>query len=86
MSPAEINYEIHDKELLAVIETFHDMRAWLLSSPHPISVISDHRNLAYFMSSQILNRRQARWAMFLSDFNFQLTWAPGKANIADAPS
>jgi transposase InsO family protein len=38
------------------------------------------------MSSQILNRLQARWAMFLSDFDFQLIWAPGKANVADAPS
>jgi Reverse transcriptase (RNA-dependent DNA polymerase)/RNase H-like domain found in reverse transcriptase/Integrase zinc binding domain/Retroviral aspartyl protease len=86
MSPAEINYEIHDKELLDVIDTFRDMRAWLLGSPHPISVISDHRNLTYFMSSQVLNRRQARWAMFLSDFDFRLVWAPGKENVADAPS
>jgi len=37
-------------------------------------------------SSQILNRHQARWVMFLSNFNFHLTWAPGKANITDAPS
>lgn len=86
LSPAEINYEVHDKELLAVMDTFQDMRAWLLGSPFPISVISDHKNLEYFMSSRVLNRRQARWVMFCSDFDFSLTWAPGKSNIADAPS
>lgn len=85
-SPAEINYEVHDKELLGIVECFREQRAWLLGSPHPISVITDHKNLEYFMSSQILNRRQARWAMFLSDFDFRLTWAPGKSNVADAPS
>lgn len=86
MSPAEINYEVHDKELLAVIESFRDMRAWTLGSPHPITVICDHKNLEYFMSSHLLNRRQARWAMFLSDFDFRLKWAPGSSNVADALS
>ena len=55
-TPAEINYEIHDKELLAIIDTFRDMRAWLIGSPHPITVLSDHKNLEYFMVSWILNR------------------------------
>ena len=83
---SEINYEIHDKELLAIVDSFRDMRSWLISSPHPISVISDHKNLEYFMTSRILNRRQARWAMFLSEFDFKLDYAPGKNNPADAPS
>ena len=85
-TPAEINYDVHDKELLAIVDTFRDMRAWVLGSPHTISVVCDHRNLEYFMASQVLNRRQARWAMFLSDYDFQLTWAPGSENVADAPS
>ena len=85
-SPAKINYEIHDKELLAIVDSFRDMRAWLIGSPHPISVISDHKNLKYFMTSQILNCRQAHWSMFLSEFNFKLDYAPGKKNPADAPS
>ena len=84
--PSEINYDVHDKELLAVVDSFRDMRAWVLGSPVPISVICDHKNLEYFMSSQVLNRRQARWAMFLSDFNFLLTWGPGHNNVTDAPS
>ena len=54
-SPSEVNYEIHDKELLAIIDSFRDMRSWLVGSPHPISVISDHKNLEYFMTSRLLN-------------------------------
>ena len=85
-TPSEINYEIHDKELLAIVDSFRDMRSWLISSPHPISVISDHKNLEYFMTSRILNRRQARWAMFLSEYDFKLDFAPGTKNPADGPS
>lgn len=42
---AEINYEVHNKELLVVVESFWDMPAWLPGSPFPISVITDHKNL-----------------------------------------
>lgn len=62
------------------------MRTWLHGSPLPVSVISDHKNLEYFMSSRVLNRRQARWSLFLSEFNFQLIWGPGHRNVADSPS
>ena len=86
LSPAEINYKIHDKELLAIVAAFREFCAWLLGAAHPISVITDHNNLKYFMLSQVLNRRQAQWAMFFSDFDFHLTWGPGITNVADAPS
>ncbi|KAJ3500263.1 hypothetical protein NMY22_g19316 [Coprinellus aureogranulatus] len=85
-SPAEINYDIHDKELLAIVDSFRDMRAWLMGTAQPIAVICDHKNLEYFMTSHVLNRRQARWSMFLSEFDFQLDWSPGTKNPADAPS
>lgn len=83
---AEINYVVHNKELLAIIDTFCEFRSWLVGSPHPLSVISDHKNLEYFMVSQTLNRCQAHWAMFLSEYDFQLKYSPGKKNPADAPS
>ncbi|KAF5372651.1 hypothetical protein D9615_009824 [Tricholomella constricta] len=86
LSPAEINYDIHDKELLAIVDSFRDMRPWLMGTSVPISVVCDHKNLEYFMSSRLLNRRQARWSMFLSEFDFCLDWAPGTQNVADSPS
>ncbi len=47
--------------------------------PTPIKVLSDHRNLEYFMSTKSLNRRQACWSKFLSRFNFVITYRPSKA-------
>jgi hypothetical protein len=46
--------------------------------PLPIQVITDHKNLEYFMTSKQLNRRQARWVEFLSRFQFKLTYRPGR--------
>ena len=78
-SPAECNYEIYDKELMAIIRSFEEWRSELESSPHIIQVLSDHRNLEYFMSTKLLSRRQARWSEFLSRFNFKIIYRPGKA-------
>ncbi|KAH0613403.1 uncharacterized protein H6S33_005289 [Morchella sextelata] len=77
-SPAECNYEIYDKELLAIIRSFEEWRLELEGAAHPITVISDYKNLEYFMSTKQLNRRQARWAEYLSRFNFVIKYRPGK--------
>jgi len=76
----ECNYEIYDKELMAIIRCFEEWRLHLEGSSHPITVLSDHRNLEYFMSTKNLNRRQARWSEFLSRFNFKIHYRPGKAS------
>ena len=78
-SPAECNYEIYDKTLMAMIRCFEEWRAELESSPHPIRVLSDYKNLEYFMSTKLLSRRQARWSEFLSRFNFRIIYRPRKA-------
>jgi hypothetical protein len=77
-SSTECNYEIYDKELLAIIRCFEEWRPELEGAPSPIKVITDHKNLEYFTTTKLLNRRQARWAEFLSRFNFQITYRPGK--------
>ena len=46
----------------------------------PVQVITDHKNLEYFMSSKLLNRRQARWSEFFSRFNFKIIYKPGSLN------
>jgi len=78
-SPAECNYEIYDKELLAIVHAFEEWRPHLEGSSHPVQVLSDHKNLEYFMSTKLLNRRQARWSEFLSRFDFRIVYRPGKA-------
>ncbi|KAI0992795.1 hypothetical protein K3495_g15389, partial [Podosphaera aphanis] len=78
LSPAQINYEIYDKELLAIVTAFEHWRPELQGTIEPIAVISDHKNLEYFMTTKTLNRRQARWSEFLSRFNFVISYRPGK--------
>ncbi|MCO5585599.1 hypothetical protein L7F22_039534 [Adiantum nelumboides] len=73
----EINYEIHDKELLAIIDSFETWRHLLEGAPHKISVYTDHKNLEYFMASRVLNRCRARWSGILSRFNFVISYRPG---------
>jgi len=60
--PAEINYEIHNKELLAIVDTFKHWRRYCEGAQHQVQVFSDHQNLEYFTTTKVLNRRQARWA------------------------
>ncbi len=51
----EINYEIHDKELLAIVNSFQEWRHFLEGAQHPVTVHIDHKNLEYFMSAKVLN-------------------------------
>lgn len=80
MNPAECNYEIHDKEMLAILQAFQQWRVELQSVENPVQVYSDHQSLEIFMRTKKLTARQARWAEYLSQFNFQLEYRTGKAN------
>jgi len=83
MLPAEHNYVIYDKELLTIIEALKLWHHYLEGSPHPVEIWSDHKNLEYFRSAQSLNRRQARWSLFLSCFRFTISHRAGTLNKAD---
>jgi len=65
----ELNYDVHDKELFAIFEAFRIWRHYLNGSALPIDVVTDHKNLEYFSTTKILNRRQAHWAEYLCQFN-----------------
>jgi hypothetical protein len=80
LTPAECNYEIYDKELLAIISALEQWRPELEGTELPIQVLTDHKALEYFMTTKKLTRRQARWALTLSKYNFQITYRPGKQN------
>ena len=75
------NYEIYDRELLGVIRALEEWRHYLQGSQFPTVVLSDHKNLTYFRTAQKLNRRQARWSVFLSDFDLKLIHVPGSKMI-----
>ena len=78
LNKTECNYEIHDKEMLVVIRCLEAWRHFLEGAKGKFEIWSDHKNLEYFMSNQKLNRRQARWALYLSRFNFILKHVPGQ--------
>lgn len=85
-APAECNYEIYDKELLAVVRCLETWDAEL-RSVKSFQVITDHKNLEYFFTPRKLTERHVRWSLFLSRFNFQFRYRKGEENMrADALS
>lgn len=82
-----MNYEIHDKELLAIVDAFKQWRVYLEGPKHEVQVYSDHKNLLYFTTTKVLNRRQVRWSEELSQYNFKIHYRKGSENAkADALS
>jgi len=64
LSPAERNYDIGNRELLAIKHALEEWRHWLEEAAHPFLVLTDHKNLQYLREAKRLNPRQARWALF----------------------
>jgi len=79
------NYKIYDKELLAVIRGLEEYRHHLEGYPHKIEIWSDHQNLTFFRIAQKLTRRQARWTLFMTRFDFALYHKLGKTMQVENP-
>jgi len=87
LSDTERNYEIHDKEILAVVRCLEAWRHFLEGTTTRFEIWTDYKNLEYFMKAQKLNRKQARWTLYLSRFNFTLKHVLGsKMGKADSLS
>jgi hypothetical protein len=86
LTGAECNYEIYDKEMLAIVKSLQEWDAELRSLKG-FEVHTDHKNLEYFMTVRKLSERQMRWSLVLSRYNFQIIHIAGTANgRADALS
>lgn len=81
LSPAECNYDIGNRELLAVKLALEEWRHWLEGATVPFVVWTDHKNLEYIQSARRLSSRQRRWALFFGRFNFTLSYRPGSRNV-----
>ena len=77
-SPAERNYDIYDRELLAVIHALKSWHHYLHGSPFLVQVFTNHKNLTYFRQLQALNCRQARWLVDLADYDLKMVHIPRK--------
>jgi len=77
MKPAELNYKIYNKELLAIFEAFREWRNYLEGSTHAVLVLSDHKNLEYFATTKQLTCRPVHWSEYLSGFNYLIQYRAG---------
>ncbi|KAH9263063.1 hypothetical protein BASA83_013621 [Batrachochytrium salamandrivorans] len=73
-------YEIYDKELLAITTCLKEWRHFLQGSHTPFTILTDHKNLEYFMTTKQLTRRQSSMSLFLAEFRFNLSYRPGSHN------
>ncbi|KAI2663199.1 Transposon Tf2-6 polyprotein [Labeo rohita] len=87
LSPAERNYDVGNRELLAIKLALEEWRHWLEGARHPFTILTDHKNLEYLRAAKVLNHRQARWSLFFTRFDFVINYRPGSQNTkADALS
>ena len=77
LNETERNYDVHDKEMLGIMRCLEAWRHYLEGAKEQFEIWTDHKNLEYFMNAKKLNRRQARWALYLSCFNFTLIHKAG---------
>ena len=79
---AKCNYEIYDKKFLVIIKTFEKWRFECvdISIENSIKILIDHHNFKYFITSKNFNKKQTRWAEFLFEFNFLITFRANKKN------
>jgi len=86
LQPAERNYEIHDKELLAIVQALKHFHHYLQGNVHQTRIFSDHANLKYFTTKQMLTHRQVQWSILLGTYDYVIIPKPGKLNQADGLS
>jgi len=87
MSPTERNYQVYDRELMAIIRALHDWRCYIYGFPFTTIVWTDHHNLTYYTHPQKLTRRQVCWVVELMEYDLKLQHKKGsKMVVADALS
>jgi hypothetical protein len=81
----EVNYPTHDLELAAVVHALKIWRHYLLGNMY--NIFTDYKSLKYIFTQSELTLRQRRWLELIKDYNLNVHYHPGKANIvADALS
>ncbi len=70
----ECNYEIYDKKLMIIVCTFKKWWSEFEDFIYFVKMITNHKNLKYFMSTKQLSHHQARWSEFLSRFNYCIAY------------
>jgi hypothetical protein len=74
----ERNYDIHDKELLAIIDALRKWDVYCKTTGPRIKILTDDKNLEYWKTKRDLNLRQTRWGERLANYDFIIKYRPGK--------
>ena len=77
MSKAQCNYDIHDKELLAIMQASMEWRQYCEGVKYTVRILTDHKNLVPFTTTKELNGRQVRWSEELANFDINIEYRPG---------
>jgi ribonuclease HI len=81
----ELNYPTHDLELAAIVHALKIWRHYIMGTK--CQVYTDHKSLKYIFTQKDLNLRQRRWLELIKDYDLEIHYHPGKANlVADALS
>ena len=80
MNDVQRNYDVYNRELLALIKMFRHWRHYLHQAVHTVKVHTDHANLLYWKNPRDHNRRVARWHAELMEYDFELVHISGKKN------
>ena len=84
LSPAEKNYDVRDKELLAIKCALEEWRYLLEGCNDSVEILTDHKNLEQFLNKPVngrLTERHARWLLFFGRFDLRITYLPGRKNL-----
>jgi hypothetical protein len=77
LTPPERNYQIYDRELLAVVQAIETWRYLLLGSPHPVIIHCDHKNLGFYKQTNRVTPQQAQWLSLLQPYDLLWEYIPG---------
>ena len=80
--PTERNYDIYERELLAILKALEHWRPHLAATKIPVTKLTDHANLTFWKNPKKVNRRVARWFMTLQNYNLLIKHVPGKLHAA----
>jgi len=78
MTEAECNYDVQDKELLAIVKALEDWRRYISNTEHRITILTDHQNLVPSMTTKKLVGRQIRWMEILSQYYIKIKYRPAR--------
>ncbi|KAI3373749.1 hypothetical protein L3Q82_022331 [Scortum barcoo] len=76
LSSTERNYDVCNRELMAIKLPLEEWRHWLVGAEQPFIKWTDHKKVEYLKTAKRLNSRQVRWALFFSRFQFTLSYRP----------